>query len=91
MLDKFITAITANIVNPLVILLFAIALVVFLWGVLVFVANAGDADALTTAKRHVMYGVLGMAIMMAAFSLVHVITGALGIDTSKNLDTIQKN
>lgn len=89
-MDKFISAVSNQILNPLIILLFAIALIVFIWGLVKFIANGGDEETHTIARRHILYGLLGMFIMFSAFALVRLITGVFSIDTSKNLDTIQK-
>lgn len=87
--DKFLFAVTDQILNPLIILMFGIALLVFLWGLALFIAKGGEEDVRETAKRHILYGVLGMFIMVSAFALVRVITGSLGIDTRDSLDTVQ--
>ena len=87
--DKFLFAVNDKIINPLIILMFAIALIVFIWGLAMFIAKGGDEDARETAKRHILYGVLGMFIMVSAFALARVITGSLGIDTTDSLDTVQ--
>ena len=74
-MDKFISAVSQQILNPFIYLLFAIALLVFIWGVVRFISQGGDEDARTIAKRHILYGLLGMFIMISAFSLVRLITG----------------
>jgi len=89
-MDKFIRAVSDQILNPLIYLLFAIALLVFIWGIVKSIANGGDEDEVTIAKRHILYGLLGMFIMFSAFAIVRLITGSLGIDTRRNLDTIQR-
>ena len=89
-MDKFIVAISKHIINPLIILLFAIAILVFLWGLVSFMANADNAEAQETAKRHVMYGIFGIFIMISAFGIIYIVTKTFGIDTSKNLDTLNK-
>lgn len=89
-MDKLISAISNQILNPLILLLFGIAMIVFIWGLVRFIAHGGDEEVRTTAKRHILYGLLGMFIMFSAFALVRLITGSLGIDTSKNLDQVEK-
>lgn len=89
-MDSLISAISEQILNPLIMALFAIALLVFLWGLVRFIAQGGDEEVRTTAKRHILYGLLGMAIMFSAFALTRLITGVFGIDTSKNLDTLER-
>lgn len=94
-MDKFITAVSNEILNPFIYLLFAIALIVFIAGIVRAIANGGDEDARTTAKRHIMYGLLGMFIMFSAFALVRLITGTFitgkyGNETRGTLNQIQK-
>ena len=88
-MDAFITSLNTNIVNPFIILLFAVALLVFIWGLVGFVGNAGDEEALTVAKRHVIYGLIGMFIMVSAFGIIRIILNTFGIDTA-NITNIEK-
>lgn len=88
-MDAFITKLNTNIVNPLILLLFAVALLVFIWGLVGFVGKAGDEDALVVAKRHVIYGLIGMFIMVSAFGIIRVVLNTFGIDTT-NITNIEK-
>lgn len=89
-MDKIISAISTEIINPIILLLFAIALIVFLWGMVQFIRNANDSDALEVAKRHVLYGLIGMAIMVSAFSILRLIAGSIGVKTTETIDKIEK-
>lgn len=88
-MDKFITALSDQFINPLIYLLFVIAFLVFLWGMVRFIAQGGDEDVRTTAKRHILYGLLGMFIMFSAFALIRLIVGSLGIEAAP-IDKIEK-
>lgn len=68
------------IINPLIILLFAIAFVLFLWGALQVIVNPGSADAKEKASRHMLWGVIGMFIMASAFGIMRLIANSLGVD-----------
>lgn len=75
-MDKFIKAVSNEILNPFIYLLFGFALIVFIAGIVRAIANdGGDEKARTTAKQHILYGLLGMFIMFSAFALVRLITG----------------
>ena len=79
-INKLITVV----VNPLVVLLFAVALLYFIWGVYVlYIAKGGEEDR-TAGSQHVLYGVIGMAIMIAAFAIIHFTVNTLGslLDTT---------
>lgn len=69
--------IKTNILNPLITLMFSAAVVVFLYGVFEFVRgkSQGDQDAHTTGGRHILWGIIGMAIMVSAYGIIHLICG----------------
>jgi len=67
------------IVNPLIKLAFAIAFVVFLWGVFQYVKGADNEDARATGVRHMTWGIIGLAIMFAAKAIVVLIGATVGV------------
>ncbi len=94
-MDRFISAVSQQILNPFIYLLFAIAMIVFIWGLVRFISQGGDEEARTIAKRHILYGLLGMFIMFSAFALVRLITGVFitgsyGGDVRNDLNQIQR-
>ena len=68
------------ILNPLIVFLFALALVMFLYGVFQFTINASNDEDRTTGKQHMIWGVVGMFIMIAVFGIMQVIINTLGIN-----------
>lgn len=66
------------IVNPIVYLLIGLAVIYFLWGVLKFVHNADKPDKRVEGANHILWGVVGIAIMISVFTLVHVIKNTIG-------------
>jgi len=72
------------ILNPLIILLFALALVYFLWGVFEFIKGADSEDARKIGKSHIVWGIVGMAIMFSVLSIKKIIENTVdgfGIDS----------
>jgi len=71
------------IINPIIILLMSVALVVFIWGVVQFVMNregttiSGDGKSspgsLEQGKRHMVWGIIGLVIMVSVFGIIKVI------------------
>lgn len=88
-MDSFISKVADNIINPFILLLFGVAVVVFLWGVIQFVRQADNEDARAIGGRHILYGVIGMAIMISAFGILKFITGTFNLDNSP-VETIEK-
>ncbi len=64
---------------PLISLLFALALLYFLWGAYQFVANADSDGGRDTGKSHMMYGIIGMVIMLSAYAILSIAAGSFGI------------
>lgn len=81
----FVGKVNRYITNPLITLMFAAALVYFLYGMFEFLMNAEDAEARETGKQHMLWGVVGMFIMLAAFAILHLIERTLGIPTNPNI------
>lgn len=57
------------------VLLFAAAFFFFLWGVFQFVRAAGDEEARKAGRDHIIYGVIGLAVMASVYGLVNFLTG----------------
>lgn len=59
--------------NSLIGLLFIIATLVFLWGIVKFIASAGDEAKRKSAKGLMTWGILGLAVMAAAWGITQVL------------------
>jgi ABC-type thiamin/hydroxymethylpyrimidine transport system permease subunit len=59
------------IVTPLLTLVFAVAFIVFLWGVFQYLIATNDPDGRTTGTQHILWGVIGMAIMVSAYGIIN--------------------
>lgn len=69
-MDEVLNRIVTQIVNPLVILLFAVALFMFVWGVYdLYIAKGGDQDR-AQGSRHILAGIIGMVIMIGVFAIM---------------------
>ncbi len=68
-----------HVINPLIVLLFTAGLVLFIVGLFNFFSNRDDSEALDKGKRHMLWGIIGMAIMISVFGIMKFLTGSLGI------------
>jgi succinate dehydrogenase/fumarate reductase cytochrome b subunit len=82
-LDQFIRNVDNYIINPLIILLFALAIAYFLWGIFEFLSNADNEEKRTSGKKHMLFGVIGITIMMAVWTLLSIILNTLGISSEE--------
>ncbi len=72
-----------NILNPLMLLFFAIGLLVFVFGVVEFLYGINaENEARERGKKHMLWGLVGMFIMMVAYSIVKLIIRTVGGDTT---------
>ena|ERR1035437_6491373 len=79
-LNGFIANVDTMIINPLIGLLFALAVVYFLYGVLEFLMNQENEEKKTTGKSHMLWGIIGITIMMGVFVIMNMILSTLGIN-----------
>lgn len=78
-MDTFLRAVSANILNPLIFLAFAVAFLVFFYGLFQFIANAGESSEHELGKRKIIYGLIGMFVMFSAYGLIRVVLGTFGV------------
>lgn len=79
---QFIKNVNRVILNPLIILLFGIALIVFLYGVFEYVRGGTSEDSRSKGAQHMIWGIFGLFIMVSALGLVNFIANSIGADTT---------
>lgn len=58
-------------------LLFILATVLFLWGVIKYLSAVGDESKISEAKKHILYGIIGLFFMVAVWGIVTAIVRSL--------------
>jgi cell division protein FtsW (lipid II flippase) len=81
--DSFIASVNTQIINPLILLLFALALAYFLYGLFIFIANGANDEKKTTGKEHMFWGVIGLTVMMGVWFLLDLVLATLNIPTQQ--------
>ncbi|MDP3988658.1 MAG: hypothetical protein Q8P93_00250 [bacterium] len=78
-LEVTVGTIKSNIINPALTLFFVLGMVVFAWGVVQFIIAYQNADTagVEAGKRHMIWGILGLAIMISAFGIINFVQGTL--------------
>jgi uncharacterized membrane protein YidH (DUF202 family) len=76
--------INGEIVNPLIKMLIAVAIAVFVYGIVEFIANADNENKRTTGKRHMLWGVIGLTIMLGVYGILNIVVNTLEIDKQVN-------
>jgi hypothetical protein len=76
-IDRFLSNLAVVILNPLIRLMFAVAVVYFLWGVVQYIRSAGSEDGRQKGAKHILWGLIGLVIMMGVYSILQIATSAL--------------
>ncbi len=79
-LDQVLLKINFYVINPLIRILFALAFLIFVWGIIQYVLQRDSVDAKGQGRQHMIWGLVGLAIMTSVFFIVRIITTTLGID-----------
>lgn len=72
-LQNFLQKLADQIINPLIAVLVGVALLVFIWGIIEFIAKSGNEEALNTGKKHMLWGIVGFAIMIGVWGIVRIL------------------
>ncbi|MBI2025574.1 hypothetical protein HYT04_02200 [Candidatus Kaiserbacteria bacterium] len=78
-LNQFLEKVVVQIINPVILLLAAVAFVLFVWGVFEFVAHAGDETKRTEGKKAIMWGLVGLVIIFGAYGIINIALGTFSL------------
>jgi hypothetical protein len=71
------------IVNPILGLIFAAGLLVFVWGIVEYIWGLSTkGENKNEGKQHMLWGLVGMFIMVAAYAILKVIVNTIGANGS---------
>ena len=82
LLDK----INAVLINPLIIFLFVLANLIFIAGLLQFLLSPADSQIRERAKRHMLWGVIGVVIMISVYGILNILLSTFGIEATPYLN-----
>lgn len=78
-LNEFIGNVNGMIIQPLINLLFALAIIFFLYGIFEFLSNQENEEKKTTGKQHMIWGIIGITIMMGVWTILGILLNTMGI------------
>ena len=77
-IDRIISAVSGTL-NMVMGVLFILATLVFLWGVVMFIMKSGNQTERDKAKGIMLWGIIGLAVMAAAWGVARILIDYLGI------------
>ncbi len=88
-INTFFGKITSFINDILIPLVFAVALLMFIWGMFwFFIAGGHDDEKRKQGKSLMLYAVLGFVLMVSIFGIVNLIANGLGFSDDQNIENI---
>ncbi|HEY4518560.1 MAG TPA: hypothetical protein VJG48_02985 [Candidatus Paceibacterota bacterium] len=60
--------------NDLVVLVVGVAVLVFIWGLVVFIAKSGDETARAEGKQKMIWGIIALFVMVSVWGIVRLIS-----------------
>lgn len=74
------------IINPLIILLFVLAMVYFLYGLVQYLISPDNEEVHKTSKSHMIWGVFGMFIMISVFGIMRLVLNTVGTNEDAKIE-----
>ena len=68
----------SGLLNAVLPVLIALGVVYFVWGVLSYVI-ASDEEAKTAGRDRIIFGIIGLAVIIGLWGLVHLLTNTFGL------------
>lgn len=69
-----------GILDWVVVILGGFALLVFLYGVLMYIINSGDESKRKESIQYIVYGVIGLFVIISVWGLVNILSGTFGLE-----------
>jgi hypothetical protein len=76
----FIGKISTEILNPLIAIMFAVATAYFFYGVARYIWDPDNEEEREKGRISMMYGLIGMFVMVAVFGIMKFIISSIGAD-----------
>ncbi|MBU4224090.1 hypothetical protein KJ934_02620 [Patescibacteria group bacterium] len=71
--DALLNKIIQSIANPAIKLMLAIAVMVFLYGVVEFILGADNEEKRNVGRQHIIWGLIGLFIMVSVFGIMRIL------------------
>lgn len=78
-MTNLLNKISDQIINPVILLLFVLALLYFIWGVTQYIIKADSDEQREQGRQHIIWGIVGMFIMFAVKGIIEIIKNTIGV------------
>ena len=87
----FVAKLNDVILFPLIMLMIGIAMLYFIYGSVIYIMNAENSSARETGRRHIMYSIVGLLVMLTAYGILTIAANTISqggtLDCANKPDT----
>ncbi len=76
--QTFIGKVQEQILTPIITLLTLGAFLIFLWGIVEFIAGATNEEKRAAGQQHMIWGIIGLVIIFGANAIVSLLKATVG-------------
>jgi len=75
-----------SLVDTIIPLFMVIAVAIFLWGIIKYITAAGDEEKAKTARGYIIYGLIGLFVMVAFWGIIRVVASTFGVEQGGTIE-----
>ena len=72
---KLISNIKVYILNPIIGFMFAVAVVMFIYGIVEYIWSADNEDKVAVGKTHIIWGIVAIFVMVGVYGILNLLSG----------------
>ena len=72
---KLISNIKAYILNPIIGFMFAVAVVMFIYGIVEWIWDGDNEEKVEVGKKHMIWGIIGIFVMLGVYGILNILSG----------------
>ncbi len=72
-----------GIINAIIPFIIGLAVLVIIWGVFGYITGAGDEEKRGEAKQYIIWGIIGVFVMLSIWGLVNVVVSSFALNPNR--------
>ncbi|MDO8555375.1 MAG: hypothetical protein Q7R75_02320 [bacterium] len=78
-LSRLLNYVLSELINPALYLLLAIAVIIFIYGIIEMIAGAANDKKREEGRQHLMWGIIGLFIMLGVWGIISIIKDSIAL------------
>ena len=76
-INILVKGVVEHLLGPIAALLFGVAIVFFVWGIIQLMQNSDSTDGIAKGKRNIIYGLIGIVIMLSVLGIKNIVVNSI--------------